>query len=143
MQSIQDAQLARHAFGDAHGDALLLAQREDDVWPPKILGSAELNFLPRNAERRMADAEQEEYRKIEGIFRSFQTDDVPIVHPEPHFHTVEKRTCTPDLSIRLSLHSKAPGQRKPTSHQADHEAYEAPQSHEKDRETVRGVQELT
>ena len=60
-QTIQDTQFSRHTFGDAHGNAFLLAQREEYIPSPQEPCSTKLDLVPGDTERRMADAKWKEY----------------------------------------------------------------------------------
>jgi hypothetical protein len=48
-KSVQDTQLARHALGDAHGDAFFLPESENYEAEPEELCPAHLDLFPWNA----------------------------------------------------------------------------------------------
>jgi hypothetical protein len=69
---VENSQIPRHAQGDAHGDLLLIAQGKHEVGPKEEFRPGELDFVPWDAQRRMADAERKQNRYIERIPRGRQ-----------------------------------------------------------------------
>lgn len=138
-QTIQNSQIARHAFGDAHGDALRIAEHENHEPRPKVLCSANLDFLPRDAERRVADTKKEENGQIETFFRGGHTDYAAVMSPKAHIYSVEKWTSAPGLAKWFRQCAETPGERKPTTRQTNYEANTTPKRHEKDHDTIRSL----
>src|SRR5664280_2736599 len=95
--AFQNSQLASHALGDAHRDALLLAEREDHVPPPKELRSSERYFVPWNTKRGMEEPEGKNHGKIEGVASSNHANDAAVMPPVPHINRIEKRPHSSDL----------------------------------------------
>jgi hypothetical protein len=59
---VENSQIPRHAQGDAHGDLLLVAEGKHDICAEEEFRSAETDFVPWNAQRRMAYAERKQNR---------------------------------------------------------------------------------
>ncbi|MGA7830319.1 MAG: hypothetical protein WCA21_05105 [Terracidiphilus sp.] len=108
-QAFEDAQFARHALGDAHRDEFLVAEGEHYKAHPKVFCSAELNFIPRNAKRGMAEAKEKQHEQIKGIFGSGDADDIVVFHAEAHPHTQQSKPEAFGFAVRFGLLLEAPG----------------------------------
>src|SRR5208282_5346759 len=105
--------------GDAHGNLLLFAEGENDVGPEEEFRPGELNFVPWDAQRRMANAEQKQNRCVECIRGSGEANRAAVVAPPPHVNTVKERPCAANLAVRLRLLFESPRQREPAGEETD------------------------